>query len=72
MILRIRELLRAAPYIPFKIKTSEGKEYIIPTGDHAKVTPTNSRVLIFGDDESQVTLSGLHIVAVEEVRTVDT
>ncbi len=65
MIQRIKYLLTAVPFVPFKIKTSDGSEYVVPTADHAAVA-LNSRVLIFGDDESQKTLSGLHIVAVEE------
>jgi hypothetical protein len=66
MIQRIRELLRTAPFAPFKIKTSDGAEYLIATNDHAAVTPNNMRVLVFDDHEKQITLSGLHIVAVEE------
>jgi hypothetical protein len=66
MIQRIKELLRAAPFVPFKIKTSDGNEYFIATSDHAAVAPNNSRVFIFGDDESQTMVSGLHLVAVEE------
>jgi hypothetical protein len=66
MIQRIRDLLRAAPFAPFKIKTSDGAEYFIATSDHAAVTPNNARVLIFDDHEKQITLSGLHIIAVEE------
>jgi len=66
MIQRIKELLRAAPFVPFKIKTSDGREYLIATSDHAAVSPNNSRVFIFGDDESQTMVSGLHLVAVDE------
>ena len=66
MIQKIRELLRAVPFGPFKIKTSDGSEFMVPTPDHAAITPQNSRVLVFGDDESQKTLSGLHSVAIEE------
>ncbi len=66
MIQRIKELLRAAPFAPFKIKTSDGAEYFIATSDHAAVTPNNARVLVFDDQEKQITLSGLHVVAVEE------
>jgi hypothetical protein len=66
MIQKIRELLRSVPFVPFKIKTSDGSVFAVPTADHAAITPQNSRVLVFGDDESQKTLSGLHIVAVEE------
>jgi hypothetical protein len=66
MIQRIKELLDAAPFVPFKIKTSDGNEYLIPTADHAAVTPKLGRVMIFDDEERQVTLSGLHVVAVDE------
>ncbi len=66
MIQRIRELLRATPFVPFKIKTSDGGEYIIATSDHGAISPNNSRVLVFSDDDSQITLSGLHIVAIDE------
>jgi len=69
MIQRIKELLRAAPFVPFKVKTSDGREYLIPTTDHAFVTPNGSRVHLFDDGEKQTTLSGLHIVAVEEGAT---
>jgi hypothetical protein len=66
MIQRIKELLRAVPFAPFKIRTSDGSEYLVPTPDHAAIAPGNSRVLVFGDDDSIKTLSGLHIVAVVE------
>ncbi len=66
MIQRIKELLRAAPFVPFKIRTTDRREYFIATSDHAAVAPNNSRVFIFGDDESQTMVSGLHLVAVEE------
>jgi hypothetical protein len=70
MIQRIKELLRSAPFAPFKIKTSDGSEYLIATADHAAVTPNNARVLIFDDHERQITLAGLHVVAVEESASV--
>ncbi len=66
MIQRIKELLDAVPFAPFKIKTGDGSEYLIPTPDHAAVPPKLGRVLIFDDLNRQVTLSGLHVVAVEE------
>jgi hypothetical protein len=66
MIQRIKELLRAVPFAPFKIRTSDGSVFAIPTSDHAAVSPNSTRVFIFGDDDSQKTLSGLHIVAIEE------
>jgi hypothetical protein len=66
MVERIRQLLHAVPFVPFKIQTTDGREYIIPTSDHAAVRPTGTRVIVFGDAEQDIHLSSLHIVAVEE------
>ncbi len=68
MIQRIKELLRAAPFVPFKIKTSDGKEYLVATPDHAAVPPEKfARLVIFNDDETQTDVSALHIVGVETI-----
>jgi hypothetical protein len=64
MIPRIKELLHAAPFQSFTIRTSDGREYIIPTADHAAVSPKGGRVVVFGDDGSQVDLWGLRVAAV--------
>jgi hypothetical protein len=70
MIPRIRELLHATPFVPCTIHTSEGREYIVPTADHAMVTPKGSRVVIFFDDERQADVAALHVATV--VRNGDT
>ena len=57
------------PFVPFKIRTTDGRKYVVPTSDHAVVRPSGSRVIIFGDNDQDIYLSGLHIVAVEEGST---
>ena len=42
MIPRIRELLHATPFMPFTIRTSDGREYVAPTADHAAINPKGS------------------------------
>jgi hypothetical protein len=64
VIPRIRELLHAAPFQPFTIRTSDGREYVVPTSDHAAVNPKGSRVIIFADNDSTVELAGLHVASV--------
>jgi len=64
VIPRIRELLRAAPFEPFAIRTSDGREYAVPTADHAAVHPTTPRVIVFFDNGGQVEVAGLHLAAV--------
>jgi len=66
MLTKIREFLKAAPFVPFKIKTSDGREYLIPTPDHAFAPPEKyARVIVFDDADHETQLSMLHIVGVE-------
>jgi hypothetical protein len=66
MVEKIRQLLHAVPFVPFKIRTTDGREYLVPTSDHAAVRPNGTRVIVFDDAEQDIYLSGLHIVAIEE------
>ena len=65
MIQQIKKLLQAIPFEPFKIRTSDGREYLVPTVDHAKVAPNNARVVVFDDEGLFDALSGLHIASIE-------
>ena len=64
MIPRIRELLHSTPFIPFTIRTSDGREYTVPTADHAAINPKGSRVIVFADDDSQAEVAALHVATV--------
>ena len=64
MIPRIRELLHAARFRPFTIRTSDGHEYRVPTADHAAVNPKGSLVIVFTDDDRQIEVGALHVAAV--------
>jgi hypothetical protein len=66
MIAEVRQLLDAAPFEPFTIVTSSGRRYPVPTADHAGLNPRASRVVIWFDDDSSVTVSGLHMTAIEK------
>ena len=66
MIAEIRRHLHAAPFEPFSIVTSAGNRYDIPSPDHAGINPSGSRVIVWFDDESSVTISGLHIAAIDK------
>jgi hypothetical protein len=66
MIREVRQYLQAGPFEPFIIVTSSGHRYRIASADHASVNPQASRVVIWFDDESSVTVSGLHIAAIEK------
>jgi len=66
VIPRIRELLNAAPFAAFLVRTSDGREYSVSTSDHAAVPPRGSYVEIFGDNDSATKISALHVAAVVE------
>jgi len=66
MISDVRHALQAGPFEPFVIVTSSGHRYPIASADHANIHPLGSRVVIWFDDDSGVTVSGLHIVAIEK------
>jgi hypothetical protein len=66
MIADIRHHLETGPFEPFSIVTSSGNRYHIASADHAGIDPRGSRVVIWFDDGGSVTVSGLHIVAIEK------
>jgi hypothetical protein len=57
----IRQRLLAAPFLPFVVHTADGREYNVPTPEHAHVYPSGSRVSIFTDDDHEYILPGLLI-----------
>ena len=57
----IRELLAARPFVPFVVHTADGREYKVPTAEHAHVSPRGGRVSIWGDDDTTRILPALLI-----------
>jgi hypothetical protein len=72
MIPRIRQLLHTALFQPFSVRTSNGREYPIPTADHAAIHPNIPRLIIFLDDGGQVEFAPLHLAAVVRNGNVET
>jgi hypothetical protein len=62
----VRQYLSAAPFEAFNLVTSSGHRYAIASPDHASIHPRGSRVVVWFDDDSSVTISALHIVAIEK------
>jgi hypothetical protein len=57
----IRNRLTAAPFLPFVVHTTDGRQYPVPTPDHAHVYPSGGRVSIYTDDDNEFILPALHI-----------
>jgi hypothetical protein len=68
VIADIRRLLAERPFVPFSVYCTDGGVVRIPTVDHAVISPTGRRVVVFFDDDTAQYLSPLHIsrVAVDE------
>lgn len=66
MIADVRKRLDRVPFVPFIIRTSDGHEYSVPTGDHAKISPRGNRVVVFTDEGAAAVLGPLHINSVLE------
>lgn len=59
------KLLGERPFVPFVVVTSAGKEYRVESPDHAHLTPKHTRLTIYFDDESLVSIPALHIASIE-------
>ena len=66
MVGDIRQLLQAAPFEPFTIVTTSGRRYPVPSADHANSNPQGTRVVVWFDDGTSVTIAGLHVAAIEK------
>jgi hypothetical protein len=60
----VRKLLHAEPFLPFMIKTSDGKQYRVKHPDYVAISPKGGRITVYADEETSTTLSALHMVAV--------
>jgi hypothetical protein len=61
----VRELLSAKPFAPFVVHVADGREYRVPTAEHASVSPRGGRVSIWNDDDTQTILPALLISGVK-------
>lgn len=57
----IRKHLQITPFIPFSVRTSDGREYPVPTTDHIYLPPSGGRVVISDNQGVVVVLPGLMI-----------
>ena len=53
MIGDIRKHLEITPFVPFRLRTADGREYPVPTIDHIYLPPNSGRVVV-ADDEGFV------------------
>ncbi len=66
MIDEMRKQLARVPFVPFSVRTSDGREYSVPKVDHAYITPHGNRVIVTDDKGTVAILGPLHINSVIE------
>jgi len=69
VIADVREQLLDAPFVPFVVRTSDGREYPVPTRDHAHISPRGNRIVIFLDSGPAVLFGPLHINSIVDQQT---
>ena len=57
----IRKHLEITSFVPFAVRTADGRECAVPTIDHIYLPPTGGRVAISDDEGVVVVLPGLMI-----------
>ena len=65
MIENARSLMNAEPFIPFVIKTSDGKEYRVKHPDYLAISPNREWMTVYADEEVGTILNAAHVTAVE-------
>jgi hypothetical protein len=65
---KIRERLNAVPFEPFKIITTSGRAYDVPTADHAGVVPILRTISVADDNGGSVEIHALHVASIERLR----
>jgi hypothetical protein len=65
----VRRLMNAEPFTPFFVRTSGGRQHRVKHPDYVAISPKGGRVSLYDDEETTTTLSALHIVGVETVKT---
>jgi hypothetical protein len=61
MIADIRKHLALSPFIPFSLRTADGRKYPVPTSDHIYLPPAGQRVVVSDDQGLVVVLPALMI-----------
>ena len=64
MVGDVRKHLEITPFVPFTIRTADGREYAVPTIDHIYLPPVGGRVVVSDDEGVVVVLPGLLITGV--------
>jgi len=67
MLALIKRYLNRTPFEPFRVVTTSGRGYEVPTADHASVFPMLRQVSIADDSGGLVEIHTLHVSSLEKL-----
>lgn len=65
---RVRKHVEQRPFLPFRIVTTSGRAYEVPTADHFGLLPISRMILVGFDSGDSVDIPALHVAAIEPLR----
>ena len=68
MLALLREYLNQVPFEPFRVVTTSGRAYDVPTADHAGLVPKLRRLTIVDDTGGTVEIYTLHVSSIERIK----
>ena len=67
MLALLKEYLNQVPFEPFRVVTTSGRAYDVPTADHAGLVPKLRRLTIVDDTGGTVEIYTLHVSSIERI-----
>jgi hypothetical protein len=68
LLARLKRHLNQSPFEPFRIVTTTGRAYEIPTADHAVLHPMLRTIIIADDSGGSVDIPTLHVSSIEMLK----
>ena len=67
---RVKKHVEQRPFAPFRIVTTCGRAYDVPTVDHVGLLPISRMILVGYDTGESVDIHARHIASIEPVRRI--
>jgi hypothetical protein len=68
LFMLLKKCLAQTPFEPFRVVTTSGRAYDVPTADHAVLFPMLRRLSIADDHGGVVDIHTLHVAAIEQLK----
>lgn len=64
----LKKYLNQTPFEPFRVVTTSGRAYEVPTADHAGLLPKLRELTIADDSGGTIAIHTLHVSAIEKLQ----